>query len=274
MNKHIFCLKQACDQLNIPYTEIGKSTVFLKLDLALPNSYFIANEVPFNDHITNRIVEDKSFTSELLSDVVAIPPNTSYIDPDCADIYKDYLEHQTRDAIVEAILRDFALPVILKKNSGSQGKNVFRCQNKEEITQAVATIFDQTSRDYDHVLVAQQNIEIAHEYRVTVFQQEVMLVYEKDFSQATFTGNLSPFHWEGARATVITDDIMLKRMAEFVQPIYQKLALNYGGLDIAIDTNDQMWMFEINAKPAYNYLVKDNGDEVLIDLYKRILRTF
>lgn len=272
MNQHIKSLKKACEELGISYQEVGGSKVFLTVHSKTGPVYFIANEVPFNNHIVSRIVKDKGYTYELLADVVKMPKTLSFIDPDCEELFKPYLKHQTHEDIVDAAVEVFAFPFILKKNSGSQGVNVFRSHTRAEALSATQAIFNQHSAEYDHVMLAQENISVHREFRVTVFQKEVVLIYEKDFSQATFVGNLSPLHWEGARATIITDESLWQRIRTFVEPIFDKLDLQYGGLDVAIDSTDEMYLFEINATPAYNYLIESNGDRPLIELYKHMLR--
>lgn len=271
MNQHIKALKKACDELDVSYQEIGGSKVFLTVSTQDHPVYFIANEVPFNNHIVSRIVKDKGYTHELLSDVVRMPKTQSFIDPNCEELFKPYLKYKTLDDVANAVVEQFSFPVILKKNTGSQGVNVFRCHSREEVMAAAQVIYNQSYVEYDHVMLAQENIAVQREYRVTVFQKEVVLIYEKDFSQAKFIGNLSPLHWEGAQATIIDDEQLRLRIKAFVAPIFDKLDLQYGGLDIAIDSNDHMCLFEINATPAYNYLIESKGDLPLVELYKKML---
>ena len=273
MNQHIVCLQQACDELAIPYSQIGKSPFFINVKLAGKNNYFIGNEVPFNSAMVARICEDKAYTSELLDGLVTFPKHISFLDPDCDERYRPLVRFKNSSEISGAILSQFELPVVLKPNRGLQGVNIFKCENDRDIQQAIAAIFNKQSPTYDYLLLAQTYIPIEHEYRVTVFNQKIVLVYEKDFSQATFVGNLSPFHWEGTIARVTTDPNLRHRLAAFIQPIYQRLDLMYGGLDIAVDKTGQLWLFEINTKPAYTYLVRDNGPRILVDLYKEILQT-
>lgn len=272
MNQHIKSLKKACEELGIPYQEVGDSKVFLTIHSKIGPVYFIANKVPFNSHMVSVIASDKGYTYELISDVVQMPQTQSFIDPNCDEMFKPFLKHSTFDQVVNAITQSFSFPVIVKKNSGSQGINVFRCHSREEVAAAAQQVYNKQSVEYDHVLLAQESISILREFRVTVFQKEIVLIYEKDFSHAKFVGNLSPLHWEGARATIINDASLWQRIKAFITPIFDRLDLQYGGLDVAIDATDQMYLFEINTTPAYNYLIESNGDGPLIELYKRMLR--
>ena len=49
---------------------------------------------------------------------------------------------------------------------------------------------------YDYIFLAQEYISIAQEYRVLVYDNELQFVYLKDNSEADFTGNISPLHFE------------------------------------------------------------------------------
>lgn len=272
MNQHIKSLKKACEELGVSYQEVGSSKVFLTLHGKTGPVYFIANKVPFNSHMLSIIASDKGYTYELISDEVKMPRTQSFIDPDCEEMFKPFLKHRTLDEIVDAIAKSFSFPMIVKKNTGSQGVNVFRCHSREELMAAAQEIYNKQSVEYDHVLLAQENVSIHREFRVTVFQKEVVLIYEKDFSHAKFVGNLSPLHWEGARATIVNDELLWQRMRTFIAPIFDTLDLEYAGLDVAIDTAGELYLFEINAAPAYNYLIESNGNGPLIELYKRMLR--
>ena len=75
-----------------------------------------------------------------------------------------------------------------------------------------------------------------------------MVVYDKDISQAAFTGNLSPLHWEGVIAKQVSDRETITAIDEFIKPIFQKMSIPYVGLDIALDDRQNYWP---------NSLVKD-----------------
>lgn len=271
MNPNLRCLKKACNELHIPYEDVGKSGVFVSVTIQGRPYHFIANGVPFNNSTVARIALDKSYTYDLLSSVVRMPHTLSYLDPNCEEIYQPYVIFHSQKEISDAIQKSFSLPVVLKMNVGKRGENVFACKNTSEIEKAVAAIFDKKSHLYDYILLAQEHIDVQKEYRVTVFEKKIILMYEKDISQAQFSGNLSPLHWEGAKAVIVEDQELQKRIETFIAPIFEKLDLQYAGLDIALGTNNQLCLFELNTQPGYQYLIKDNGDEPLVEIYRKML---
>jgi len=200
-----------------------------------------------------------------------MPKSASYIDPQGSKAYKEFVEFESYEEIKTDILSSFGVNCILKKNRGSQGRNVFICKTANDIQSAIERIYNKTSRQYDHVLLAQEYVTFKHEFRVLVFNRRILLIYEKDVSNAKFVGNVSPLHWEGAKAVIVKDNELSGRIDTFITPVYEKLDIQYGGFDIGMDDKGYFWLIEINTQPGYNLLVRDNGEEVLIDLYRQIL---
>lgn len=273
MNPNIRCLKKACDDLGLSYQTVGKSGVFLSVEVNGKQHHFIANGVPFNNATVSRIALDKSYSYDLLSPVVRMPFTRSYLDPNCEEIYQPYVTLKTQEEVFEAIKKDFSVPVILKMNVGKRGENVFACQNDQEIKNAIAQIFNKASNLYDYILLAQEYINVEREFRVTIFQGKILLMYEKDTSNAKFVGNLSPLHWEGAKAVLVNDTKLQERIEAFIAPIFNKLDLEYAGLDIALDANGNFCLFELNTQPGYQYLISEYGDEPLVNIYKTMLQS-
>ena len=149
---------------------------------------------------------------------------------------------------------------------------VFLCQKKAEIANYLHKIFDVNSKDYDYVALAQEYIKIDCEYRAIFFQQKLLLLYEKDKCQATYTGNLSPLHWEGAKAHQITNTKIISEIENFVQPIFHELPVNYAGFDIAIDNNKNYWLIEINSAPNYDIFTRDNDPKIVVKMFQEMLK--
>jgi len=265
------CLIKACIELNINYDLIEKSN-FLTIKIKSKPFYFINNAVPINSHIDAIISQDKDFTYKVLKDSIRLPKTSSYMDPNCQDKYREYLSYYSQLEILDNIIQKFKLPLIIKRNKGSIGNNVFLCKNSDEISDSINTIFNQKSKDYDYLLLAQEYIPIFKEFRVIVLNKRVELVYEKNNSNATFLGNLSPLHFIGAKTIKQTDSELLNKIQEFINLIFEKINIPYFGADIAIDKEKNLWLIEINSKPGFEHYVKDNGEKDIIELYKKLLK--
>ncbi len=273
-NLHVRCLERALVELAVPYAKPPKADFCVQVQIGHQSYYFVANMLPLNNEVLVNISQDKGLTYDLLHEYIRMPHTLTFIDPQADEKYQPYVTHSTQQHILSEIEKTFPYPLVVKRNSGSQGENVFLCKDQSEVKQAISQVFFKDTPSYDHVLLAQEAIQIAKEFRVTVLGGHVQLVYVKDISQATFTGNLSPLHWDNAHAQLVLESDnseLWQRLSTFIAPIFEKLNLEYGGLDICLDTSGNLVLFEINSHPAYSHLLAAAGEEVLVDLYKKII---
>lgn len=274
MSVHTKCLVEACKRLDVPYSLVAGDENFLQIDLGGQRYYFPGASTPFNNGATSKICRDKEFSYKLLSGVIAMPKTMGFVDPEGPEEYRSYARASSTGDIIEKICSEFTLPVIVKRNSGSQGRHVFLCKDRGEVKAAVEKVFEKNEEEpnkYDHVILAQEYIVGKKEYRAVVFEKNVLLLYEKDISGAVFTGNLSPLHWENSKAVHITDDKIVQRIQTFTAPIYPLLDLRYGGLDIIEDASGKLTLVELNSRPGFGRFAKDNGSEPLVQMYMKIL---
>lgn len=276
MSVHTRCLIEACKRLSIPYSFVADDESFLQLNVGAKRYYFPGSSTPFNEGATIKICRDKEFSYKLLKDVIAMPKTMGFVDPEGPEQYRGYVRVDSAEGIVEKICAEFSFPVIVKRNSGSQGKHVFLCKTRSEVEAAVQKVFEKEAEQpskYDHVVLAQEYIEAKKEYRAVIFEENIILLYEKDISGAVFNGNLSPLHWENSKALNITDPKIIERLQVFTAPIYPFLDLRYGGLDIIEDASGNLTLVELNSKPGFGRFAQDNGSEPLVKMYEKILRS-
>ncbi|MGK7924238.1 MAG: RimK family alpha-L-glutamate ligase, partial [Spirulina sp.] len=234
--------------------------------------YFVNYTVPIISQAIAKILIDKEYTYQILKDCVNSPKTLAFLSPFCDEKYKHYLQFDTIDKIAEEIQAHFSLPAIVKRNRGTSGNNVFLCQDRAEIINSLKTIFDIHSKDSDYVALGQEYINIEREYRAIFLDQKLILLYEKDNKNAKFSGNLSPLHWEGAKAKHINDRHLIAEIQKFIDPVFTHLEIEYGGFDIVRDRSDRLWLIEINSHPNYNIFIRDNSEEIIIELFSKILK--
>ncbi len=268
-------LIQACENLGLKYEIIHKDQISVKVKAGKYNLYYTHWHNPYNRTDTRRIAKDKDLSYTLLKDVVNIPKWKAFIDPDIEKSYPNYTDIGTiysYDEIINIIEKNFKYPLIIKPNMKSMGINVAKVDDRDETKNALQAIFDLNNRYYDYIAIAQQKIDIAHEYRVTTFRSKVVLAYEKSIKEAKFIGNLSPLHWDGGKAIHIIDEDLIQKFEDFCKPIHSLIDLEYAGYDIAIDTNGKMWLIEVNGNPAVGHFIKDCGMDAIIRKDEIILR--
>jgi carbamoylphosphate synthase large subunit len=263
------CLREACDQLHVPYDicdEFG-NVVCVRLE---KNYFFVNFSTPFNNDSFSQIAKDKDFSHMIGKDTIHMPRTKSYFDPNFG---KGFSGGMSVEVIVDEIMSEFDVPVIVKMNRGEQGKNVFLCRSRDEVSVAIKTIFKKDSELYDYIALAQEYIRIKSEYRVIVFRGKALLVYEKDVSHAQFTGNLSPLHYENARAVHIKDEKFISDIQNAVARLLKKIPMEFTGIDLAVDVDGRYVFFEFNSMPGFKYFVRDNGKEPLVEMYMKIIST-
>ena len=273
MLTNIEILLAACEELNIPYEILHPSQNLIRLKQGGEEYYFVNYMTPFNSASLAEIFKDKEYTYQLLNGKINTPRTLGFVSPHCEEKYKKYLSFRDIESIVLEVNKKFAFPVILKRNRGAGGNNVFLCKTREQIKEAIEIIFNVNSKDYDYVALAQEYIEIAHEYRAVFCKEKLVLLYEKDKSQAEFAGNLSPLHWEGAKAKHIINPNLMSEIEDFVKPVFAEMAINYAGFDIALDKKGQYWLIEINSTPNYDIFMRDNDRKIVVTMFKGVLES-
>lgn len=271
MNQNIIALKKACEELNLQYKVLDKDNLFLSVVMNEKEYFFIQNQVPLSLQVHSKIAVDKEYTYLLLKDSVPMPKTKGYLDPYVADKFQNYEHKKNYQEILNEILTEFTFPLILKRNSGSTGNNVFLVQNEDEALNAIEIILNKNNKDYDYILLAQEYLKIKKEFRVIILNGQIQFYYLKNNSEAEFVGNLSPLHWKGANAVLYKNEgHLFENISEAVSKIYSKFPIPYAGLDIIIDENDKLSLLEVNSHPAYEHFIADNGYDEVVKLYKMI----
>jgi glutathione synthase/RimK-type ligase-like ATP-grasp enzyme len=263
------CVVLACEQMNIPYKIIDTVGNVIEVTLGNKEYYFVYSRNPMTTITEGLICRNKGFTDSLFKEELKLPYTRTFFDPKHENyVLEDGIKNY--DDILKAILNEFdELPIIVKMSTGSQGRNVFKCNNKREIKRAIRIIFDQKQRHYSSTLLVQKYVDIEREFRVLVMNGEVKLVYEK--ASDNKDNNLSPLHNDGAKAVIIDDQEFLNKMQAIVDssPKFKK-NFTWNGLDIAQQPDGSYVILELNAHPLFEVLTRDNGDQIIIDLYKEV----
>jgi D-alanine-D-alanine ligase-like ATP-grasp enzyme len=265
-------LLEACEKLSIEYEILHPNQNLVKVKICDREFYFTNYSTPLTPQSIAEIFKDKQYFYQVFRDVVKMPRTVSFISPYCDQKYKEYLQFSTIEEIIAEIESNFELPIILKRNRGSGGNNVFKCGDLPQVRNALDHIFDVNSKNYDYVALAQEPINIVKEYRSVCLNQEQVILYDKDFSQAEFVGNLSPLHWDGAIAKQVNNHKTIAAIAEFINPIFQKMPIAYVGLDVAIDDRGVYWLIEANSHPNFDIFIRDNGENAIVQLFEKILK--
>lgn len=264
------CVAIACERLGVPCELIDEFGNLISVNIGDKRHFFGNTRTPLNSESISTICWHKNYAYNLLHDELPMPLTKSYIDPKAQDEKKKYVTFETYDEIVKDIRQNFDLPVVVKMNAGAQGTNVFKCDSKRSIKSAVKCIFNQKKRHYDFGLLAQQYLEIEHEYRVILVQGRALLTYEKVAENKTI--NLSPLHNDNSFTKIIDDQALIDRIQAIVTASPTLSAMPWIGLDVAHTKDNELYVLELNAHPGFAMFVRDHGDEPLIKVYEEVVQ--
>ncbi|MBD2188393.1 ATP-grasp domain-containing protein [Pseudanabaena mucicola] len=273
MLTNIKMLLEACQNLNVDYEIVHPNQNLVKIKIDDREYYFTNYSTPLTPQSIAEIFKDKQYFYQIFHGVINMPTTISFVSPYCDQKYQEYLQFSTIEQIIAEIEKELSFPVIVKRNRGSGGNNVFRCFDRQQIQNALETVFNVNSKNYDYVVLAQKSINIVKEYRCVCLDQQQVLLYDKDFSQAEFTGNLSPLHWQGAIAKQVCDRKIITAIDEFIRPIFEQMTdIAYVGLDIAVDDQGVFWLIEANSHPNFDIFLRDNGKTALVEMFEKIVQ--
>ncbi len=256
---------QACKNLRIPFTILEEHGNFLKLEMHGKVLFFVNFNVPWNNSGTEKIARDKGYSYQLFHEQVRMPKSIAYFDPRYTDAkYEVYRKFKNIPEIVRDMCTQFAFPFVIKMNGGSRARNMFICHDTQKVTRALRCIFNKKSRYYDYAATAQELIDIADEYRVIMFRGEIMLAYKKNPARVTKIKS-------NAKAEIVIDKKLLADLQNFVRPIYDLSSIEYTALDVAMTKQGELCLFELNVAPGFDYFVRHNGEQPLVEMFERIL---
>ncbi len=263
-------LAQTAKLLNIPFSFVDLDESVLVLHFPQKDHVVINTKLGLITNAEEILGLDKAYQYQFLENKIALPQFRSYLD--IHSKYGKFARFHSAEEIKQDILRSFSFPIVIKKNRGTEGENVFLVENETELTKAIAQVFNRQDWNYDYVLIAQKYIQPVKEYRAIVYHQQLEFAYSKDNSQAVLRGNLSPLHWERAQAPEVTDQQKIDQLDEFCQQFLKAWPLHFGGLDIIEDQTGKLWLIEVNTAPSLAFYIKDNGPEKVVGLYTKIIK--
>ncbi|PIE41371.1 MAG: alpha-L-glutamate ligase [Gammaproteobacteria bacterium] len=273
MNKNIKALTKACGNLNILFENYHETNNLVSVHVGANDYVFVNWTTPLNSQSIMQLCQDKDYFYSYYRDVINMPKTSAFLNPYSDEKYKQYLHEKTVYEIINAIESHHSYPMIIKKNRGSWGANVFKVKDRRQLEKGLLDIFNMNSFLFDYICLAQDYIDIEKEYRAIFLSGELQFCYYKIIDGAIYTDNLSPLHWEGSKAKLVSDLDEKKFLSEFCAPLFDKLMIPFCGLDIARDHLGRLWLIEANSSPGFEYIIEGEGEEIAVRLYENILRT-
>ena len=272
MNRNIESLVIACKNLGVEYRFYHPTNNLVGVRLSGKEWLFTNWATPLNLQSAVQLCQDKDYFFNYYKELVRMPKTLSFLNPYSDAKYERYLEQKSIYEIIESVEKNIEYPLIVKKNRGSWGTNVFKVENRRELEQALLTIFNMNSASFDYVALVQEFIEIEKEFRAIFLDGEFVFAYEKIIDGAEFNDNLSPLHWEGSRAEFLTEGEEQDAITQLCKPLFNKLEIAFCGIDIAKSKDGEYVLIEANSSPGFDHIIKHQGSERVVRLYERILK--
>jgi len=265
------CIAKACDNLGISYTVKDDYGNWIAVHLS-KDYHFVNNKIPFNDGGINSVCRNKEYTYRLIKDEINTPRTKGYFDPKSGEDSAPYVLFDSVKKIKDDIIKEFGLPVMIKRNSGTKGVNIFLAKTPREVTKSLKKVFDKSKKSYDTVALAQEPIDILREVRIVWFLGEPVIMYEKVTPDGK-KESISPMFNSTAYTRPLEDEEPLRlKIQEFLNKSSVLKTLEYAGIDLAVDQEGQLWIIEINAYPILTKLARDYGDSILVQMYENIIK--
>jgi len=271
MNRNIRAFIAACNRMGIPYQSHHKTNNLISVEVNGRSYAFVNWTTPFNTHSVMKLCQDKDYFYSFYHDVVHMPKTISFLNPYSDSQYAQYLDSATIYGIIEQIEADFSYPLIVKKNRGSWGSNVFKVENRRELEKGLLEIYSASSSRSDYIGLAQEFIDVDVEYRVIFFYGEYQFAYEKIGGEGDDFENISPLHTEGSKAQYVANATTIQAISDFCAPLFDKHMIQFCGLDIARDKEGKLWLIEANSSPGFDHIIRHEGDELVVQLYEKML---
>jgi len=274
LNTSLSALIKACENLGLAYELVHKHNFAIKV-LARNGAeplFFIYNKLPFNSACTARILDDKDLSYTILKNRVRLPKWRSYIDPKGEECDKNHLKFSSVRKIANDIREKFEFPMIVKRNRGSRGRNVFVCRTLKDVVQSLREVFRKESPYYDYLAIGQQYIESESEIRAIATPDKLLLAYSRELDVSKLPDVITSESWLDCVYKKICDKSLLARIASYLEPVFEHIPVGVLGADISIDSRGRMYLLELNHSPIFDLYIDYAGDEDIVDVYTHLLK--
>jgi len=233
----------------------------------LPFNFF-GSTSPFNSRTVANFINDKWALYDSAKLRINVPYTESFVKKECDD-------EKLTDTVLEKVeskTHPFSFPLIIKPNNGSLSSNVYIAHNREELYNAINA--NRIDNDNGELILIQQYIGPAEEYRAICFNGSCVFAYEKNIDEANESTSLNPIYWNGSKARIVDNQALLDQFSVISEYLFKEHRVTYVGMDLRIDDNKQVWLLEGNNAPmGLRRVVLDteNGKDMIDSLCDRMI---
>lgn len=171
---------------------------------------------------------------------------------DCIPTYK----FKTKKDFATALARkEIRLPIILKPELGSQGKNIILIKSKKGINSIPSNL---------EKYIFQPFVKNEGDYRVLMLGGRALGAIKRTSAQKSFLNNLA----QGGTAEKVTDSAVLKKLYRIASKVVSTSGLTFCGVDIIYDVEKKKYYFlEVNTVPEWKGFQSKTGVNVAREIF-------
>lgn len=125
MNKNLESLISAYKNLGVEYNFYHNTNNLVAVRFKKREFLFINWATPLNPQSIMQLCRDKDYFYNYYKEVLRMPKTIAFLNPYSDPKYEKYLKQQSIFEIIQKVEENLQYPLIVKKNRGSWGINVF-----------------------------------------------------------------------------------------------------------------------------------------------------
>lgn len=259
----IDCLEAAVREAGLRLESVSEapSCLFIREHGGRLLGMFVDGALPLNTSDTIALMKDKRHTNRAVEALripkgPRVPRYMPYSNPIAGE--RPFGTLPDIESVVADIEGRFGYPVIVKPNTGSVSRHVFKATSRGELAGGVEAIFAHADGSED-CLIAQEYLEFEHEYRGIFVHGELVMLYEKTDSAAPGVRGGGPLEWSDVMDQLVADPVIRDHLKETFAPVLSGLRIEYTGADIGVMADGSVYLIELNSNPRFSRVLKNTG---------------
>ena len=225
-----------------------------------------------NSFVAKTIASDKYATYAVLKDKnVDVVEHNMIFNPETRDMYFD-------EALIEKTMNmiDQYGKVIVKANCSYCGKDVYLCENKEEVEKTIYQLF---SEGHD-TLSSQPFYDVVYEYRCIFLNGEIKYIYKKERPYEIENGVKVYSSWKhnlslgGIPITIDENEKNYNQIIDLAVRAANAINIKFASVDIVLTRDEKLYVMEINSNVCFGKFstIIPGGYDIAKNIYRKAIK--
>jgi len=223
--------------------------------------YIFGLDLGLNSSSSKLIARDKSALSDILSfHKIPVLKHELFLRPGSTGAPAGGIWEK-----IKKTFKKYKKNVVCKPNHGGGGIDIFPAKNEDELEIAITELFVK-----HRAIAISPFIKIKNEYRITILNDEVLLIYKKEKEKDQFQHNLS----KGAKGKIIKNKKLIKELSTLALKTAKATNLKLVNVDI-VSVENKLLVMEVNSGLMFENFVRQGKKEAKVteQIYFKALDT-